>query len=196
MSGPSGRCSRHLCGRCSLSDCGPVDTVIAVPTGPASSRRVESCCPRRHRAWDRSTPLRGQHRMSLSRCYGAAGAFGRDDASRRGVGRHRLGREHVPAGKAAPSRAVDPRGATCASGPPLLLTQRSRCAVPSTPDCATWPLGCAPKSGLLQHGHAARPVRWFGGATRLVRVRLVLRFATFDGPRFAIGTHLPGTAIA
>jgi hypothetical protein len=93
-------------------------------------------------------------------------------------------------------RAVDTRPTTCASGAVLLFAQRSRCAVPSTPDCATWPIRSAPKFGLLQQGHAARPVRWFGGATRLVSVRFVLRFPAANGPRFAISSYLPGTPSA
>jgi hypothetical protein len=98
-------------------------------------------------------------------------------------------------GKAATSAHSSLAAEPVQGGATLLLAQLSRCAVPLTPDCMAWPVGCAPKFGRLQHGHAARPVRWFGDATLIVLVRLVLRLATVDGPRFGISSYLPGTAI-
>jgi len=55
----------------------------------------------------------------------------------------------------------------------------------------------APKLGLLQQGHAASPVRWFGGATRLALLaRPVHRFPAANGPRFAIDSWNPRLPIA
>jgi hypothetical protein len=50
----------------------------------------------------------------------------------------------------------------------------------------------APKLGLLQTGHAARPVRCFGGATRLAfGARSACRFPMADGPRLAMRCYYP-----
>ncbi len=50
----------------------------------------------------------------------------------------------------------------------------------------------APKLGLLQTGHAARPVRCFGGATRLAfGARSACRFPMADGPRLAMSCYYP-----